>query len=183
MGAPAHVAEPDGHTGGASDGTHVFAEQVKPSPQRNGPHGTGANGAQTPALHTPDAQTIPQPPQLFGSLGVGTNPVGQATAAGPHLPAVQVSPAGQVMPHAPQLLGSTWVFVQTAAPQMSPGAGHPAGLPAAWHVPALHKPVPQRMPQPPQLAGSVSMLVQTPLQDVCPAPQVVVPLPLPLQPM
>lgn len=69
--------------------------------------------------HEPDAHTVPQDPQLFGSLVVSTQAPLHAVPVvhvNPQVPAVQVAlalaGAGQTCPQAPQLLAEVWRLTQ-----------------------------------------------------------------------
>jgi hypothetical protein len=75
----------------------------------------------------PEEQTVPQAPQLFGSLCVFAQtpphrvcPAAQGTT---QTPAVHVAPGAQATPHAPQLPLSEDSFVQ-ALPQSDCPVGH-----------------------------------------------------------
>lgn len=121
---------------------------------------------------SPAAQTFPQLPQLFGSLVVLRQPLGQQLVppvhGGPplqlvgvlHVPATHVSPAAQGLPQLPQFFTSVDVSVQPVAQQVSlpVQTGPPLQLGGVTHMPAAHvAPVGQTWLQPPQLFGSVSM--------------------------
>jgi hypothetical protein len=129
---------------------------------------------------SPPPQTTPHPPQLFGSLLVSMQPLGQQVSpvgqAGPPLHMVgivqtlmtQVSPAGQTTPHPPQFFGSVAVLVHIASQQTSPVAQTPHV--GGWQMPpAQLSPVGQAFPHLPQLFGSVSMSVQ-PVWQHCSTP-------------
>ncbi len=123
----------------------------------------------------PVGQTLPQRPQLRGSMFRMVHPtepvpVGQqvlpAAHAQVHAPALQMRPVRQVVPHAPQLRGS--LRVSTHAP---PQRVWPVGQ-IARHVPVVHDwPVGHALPQRPQLRGSLRVSVQVALQRVWPPEQ------------
>jgi hypothetical protein len=78
--------------------------------------------SQTPPMHcAPGPQTLPQVPQLFGSVETFVQVVELHSCAGavqltPHLPAAQTWPVGHTVPHLPQLLPSVCSLVH-ALPQ------------------------------------------------------------------
>ena len=97
--------------------------------------------AQAPLVHAGvplgTEQTVPQPPQLVGSVCSFTQvllqsvePAGHVAA---HTPAVHVCPLGQAVPQPPQLVGSVCSFTQVLLQSVEP-AGHVACV----HTPAVH---------------------------------------------
>ncbi len=64
----------------------------------------------------PVGQTVPHPPQLFGSFAVSTHKLPHNTEpprhSTPHWPIEQTWPAGQAWPHPPQLFGSFFSSAQ-----------------------------------------------------------------------
>ena len=124
------------------------------------------------------AQTVPQPPQLRGSMARSVQyavaPVPQTTVGAaqvvPHTPAAQVCPARQVVPQAPQFALS--LRVSTSQPsdatplQFAKPAAH---APAAMvHAPATHAcdvtcGRAHAAPHAPQLAALVPRFVSQPL--------------------
>src|SRR5580692_7138374 len=93
----------------------------------------------------PVAHTLPQAPQLFGSLCVSAQEVPHNVVPPPHdvahVPCEQTVPLPQTFPHAPQLLLSVW-GLEHVDPHWTLGAGHddeePSGLPPLLlpHAPA-----------------------------------------------
>lgn len=128
---------------------------------------------QVPPRHiSPEAQSLPQPPQLRGSVPVFTQlpphrvvPLAQLDT---QLPLLHELPAAQARPQPPQLAGSLAVFTQDV-PQLVIPLEQPQ-LPLLQALPAG-----QVLPQPPQFRGSLAVLVQTPPHDVVPAAQVQAP--------
>jgi hypothetical protein len=96
----------------------------------------------------PLGQMTPHPPQLTGSVLVGTHwfPQSEKPVAHTHEPPLQLCPVAHPLPQVPQLSGSVYVFVQVPPqsdmfePQLH-----------AWLV---HVPPPQPWPHAPQLSGS-----------------------------
>jgi len=93
---------------------------------------------QAPLVHFwPDAQALPQAPQLFLSLlSFRQRPLQLAWPAlqvirGVHLPAAQFSPIWQVFPQLPQLLRSLARSAQVV-PHWLSGAGQVAVLGVVW---------------------------------------------------
>ena len=108
---------------------------------------------QTPLLQTPDGQTLPQAPQLLGSVFRFTQaPLQQTVPLGQHDPLQQL-PDEQELPHVPQLFGSRFRFTQVLLQQTSP---------TAQHSELQHRPDRQVRPQMPQLLGSLLMLTHFP---------------------
>ena len=143
---------------------------VQPSAQHVGvspPHAAPPPTLPMSPLHThrppmhisPAPQLTPQPPQLFSSVAVSTQPspaqhVSPAPQAAPpsqrQAEPMQVSPLSQVTPQPPQLLASVAVLTQPPGQQLS--MPEQAGPPAQRHeVPLQVSPVSQVTPQPPQL--------------------------------
>jgi hypothetical protein len=120
-------------------------------PQQTVPHrGPPVLQPQTPLEQVASAgQTLPQVPQLFGSVFVSTQVPAHTVPGQVHAPLEQTSPALQVLPQVPQFPVSLDRSRQTPEQQ--------AGM-----VPA------QVMPQAPQLLVSVLVSTQTPLQSVSP---------------
>jgi hypothetical protein len=118
---------------------------------------------------TPDGQTMPQFPQLLGSLimSVQIGPCGlghifglsggQVVEPPPHIPFWHATPIGQTTPQPPQFAGSLERFVQYCIPvafmqPLGAVAGQPGPPP---HIPFWQAtPDGQVMPQPPQFAAS-----------------------------
>jgi hypothetical protein len=78
-------------------------------------------GKPAPPLLLP--HTIPQPPQLFGSLWVFTHVATPASTQAvspavkhPQMPLTHDSPVTHTMLQPPQLFGSVWVFTHVATP-------------------------------------------------------------------
>jgi hypothetical protein len=107
-------------------------------------------------------QTMPQAPQLFGSILVSAQaaphfsvPPEQTMS---HLPEAQACPDGQAFPQRPQLLLSTAVSTQ-ASPHFSV-----LPVQTTSHLPSEHTcPVVQALPHAPQLALSFDTSRQLPL--------------------
>jgi hypothetical protein len=118
--------------------THVPAVHVWPDVQHDEPHaGWPVAHPQLPAVHTwPAGQTIPQPPQLFGSVASVTHMPEHGTWGAVQLGGVVHAPLWQVCPdpqHDPPHGG--WpVAVQVHAPFVQ---GAPARLQVVPHVPQL----------------------------------------------
>jgi hypothetical protein len=118
-------------------------------------------------------QTMPQKPQLFGSLSGSEQPVAQHSCsvehAGPplqvpeHMLLMHFDPVAQTLPQKPQLFGSLVVSMQVV-PQHIPPFGQPLVWQVlAWHMPPTHaEPVGQALPQKPQFFGSVLVLTSQP---------------------
>jgi hypothetical protein len=67
------------------------------------------------------SQTLPHPPQLFGSLSETHWPLQKMSPFGhPHEPLWQISPGAHVMPQPPQLLGSVWTLTHWSLQQVLP---------------------------------------------------------------
>jgi len=133
---------------------------------------------QRPAVQLwPLAQTLPQAPQLLGSLVVleqaplhRTCPVGQLPPPEAQIPLIQTSPDGQTWPHAPQLFGSLVVLVQVPLHRTCPVGQLP---PLVAQTPLVQtSPDGQTWPHAPQFFGSLVVLVQVPLHRTCPVGQV-----------
>jgi hypothetical protein len=115
----------------------------------------------------PLEQTLPQLPQLFGSVRVLVQPVPvQKVWPFAHLQTwlVQVVPAGQTLPHLPQLFGSLFE-TQTLLQSRWPVGHLQTPLPQA-------EPVGQTRPQAPQLFESLLVFVQVDPQQTVPGAQV-----------
>jgi hypothetical protein len=87
-----------------------------------------------PAEHCPDAQKLPQVPQLFGSVcrvvqvePHRTSPTGQVAT---HTPETQAWPVAQALPQPPQFAVSIDGLMQAPLQAVKP-VGH-------WHVPLTH---------------------------------------------
>ena len=100
---------------------------------------------QTPAEQTcPLGQTLPQEPQLLGSVASVVQPLAQrvwpAEQEGPQTPLVQ-TPLEQITPQRPQLLGSKVTTVQTPLQQVVPLGQHARapGTPQSWLTLAPHR--------------------------------------------
>ena len=130
-----------------------------------------------PTQLPPAGQTLPQKPQLLGSVPVlvsQPSPISPSQSAKPALHAViwqeeatheelPLTTAPQAMPQPPQLLLSDWVLAHRAPQQTCP-PGHPAGPHAPTQTPPEHaSPAGHFLPQPPQLLGSEVVLVSQPL--------------------
>jgi hypothetical protein len=141
--------------------------------------------AQRTMLHTPavqpavvvlgGAQTVPQAPQLAGSMEVLahwlTPPSPPQVTSGaaqvvPHAPPEQTWPAAQVVPHDPQLALSVWRLAHPPPQTARPAPHEAAQTPAAHDWPAG-----QAVPHAPQLALSVWRLAQAAPQAAWPAGQ------------
>ena len=113
----------------------------------------------------PAPQSVPQPPQLRGSVMSATqrapheaSPVGHT-----HAPAVQLAPVGHCVKHEPHAKGSV-ARLTHEPPQLVRPAAH-----TVVHLPSEHTcPVAQAMPQPPQLARSDWTSVHPPRQRMPP---------------
>lgn len=100
--------------------------------------------------HSVSAQTVPQAPQLSGSMEVRVQlplqfsvPAGQSVV---QVPRAQASPEAHSLPHSPQLAGSVKVDTQTPSQLVCP-----KGQAISVQVPAVHSsPAAQGMSQPPQ---------------------------------
>jgi hypothetical protein len=114
---------------------------------------------QEPAWHAaPAGHTVPQAPQLFGSVAVSVQVPLQlvSPATGQlHPPSAQTSPAAHCTPQRPQLFGSVARSVQVPLQFTSP-AVEQVQTPSAQMSPAGHT-----TPQAPQLFTSVARSVQT----------------------
>jgi hypothetical protein len=137
---------------------------------------TPAFDAHAPSMQvSPVAQTLPQLPQLLGSLVVLRQPLAQQVVppvhAGPplqlvgvlHVPATHVSPVAQGLPQLPQFFGSVDVSVQPVAQHVSVPVqtGPPLQLGGVTQAPPLQvAPVGHTWSHPPQFLGSVSMSLQ-----------------------
>ncbi len=111
-------------------------------------------------VHTwPAWHTVPQLPQLAGSVRATQRLLQRMKPFGHwHCELTQV-PGPQLLPHAPQLPGSLTVLVHRPL-QLTKPAGQPS-----WHTPLTHdRPVPQATPQAPQLRGSLPVVTHWPLQ-------------------
>jgi hypothetical protein len=131
-----------------------------------------------PAHLSPMGHTMPQPPQLFGSLVVSWQPVEQQASVpqgGPplqprfdwHTLATQTSVGPHAMPHPPQSLGSLVVLSQPSLQQarLPVHAGPPLQLVVDWHALATHfSPAGHAWPQVPQSFGSLVVSSQPSLQ-------------------
>ena len=91
------------------------AQQGRPQPQIAVEHAVNSPPQlqlvltmQAPALQVPVPQSLPQVPQLSGSLRVSTHrsPHSVSPEGQMHSPSTQATPAGQDVPQAPQLRGS-----------------------------------------------------------------------------
>jgi hypothetical protein len=106
-----------------------------------------------PAQTCPAGQTLPQVPQLFGSLAVVTQAPPQEVWPEAQVllqrPPVQTWPSAQTMPHRPQWPGSLARFAHWGGePHETLPTGQPQVL-LAQTIPPV-----QRIPQPPQLLAS-----------------------------
>jgi hypothetical protein len=118
--------------------------------------------AQLPETHdAPLSQTLPQPPQLFGSFEVSTQPplFGQLLSPDPQTHAMtpptvwQEAPAPQTTPHAPQLKLSMLRLTQEETPFAVHVVGAFAGQPHMLLVQT--PPTAHALPHVPQLLGSL----------------------------
>jgi hypothetical protein len=132
-----------------------------------------------PEQLAPLAQTLPQLPQLSGSMSVFVQPEGQEVSpamqvlGGTQVAPTQLSPLGQTDPQPPQLSGSVCVSVQLPPQLVSPEAQGPASGAVLGHAPLVQlAPLGQALPQAPQLAESVARSVQLLPQAVWPVAQV-----------
>jgi hypothetical protein len=77
---------------------------------------TPVTTVQVPAAHWPLSHTVPQVPQLFGSIDVSTHAPSQLTSGAEHVqePFTHVCPAAQALPHEPQFM--TFALTSTHAP-------------------------------------------------------------------
>ncbi len=122
----------------------------------------GHDRMHAPPAHTsPDAQVVPQPPQLvtlvFVSTQVPLHIVRPEVHA--HAPPTQISPEAHPRPQAPQSLALVCVSVQ-APPQSIWPVGH-------VHAPEVQLcPTEQAMSQPPQSVASVWVSTHRPPQSV-----------------
>ncbi len=148
---------------------------------------------QTPLRQTPLVQTLPQRPQLLGSLSGFVQAVPQSCCPWlqgfTHWPEVQVWFGPHWLPQLPQLAGSVAKFAQEPFGQVIWLPGHVATqLPPEQSGVAVG----QAWPQPPQSAGLLSVFTQAvpqwvsplaqaetqvPETQVVPAPQIVPQLP------
>jgi hypothetical protein len=156
--------------------------QVVPALQQRSPLGQPVllHGRpwQTPlAQLPPPGQTLPQVPQLFGSVLVSTSQPSETTPSQSAKPGTQEviwqlaarQPAvpsgtvdGQKLPQLPQLLGSAVVLAQRAPQQVCP-LGQPAGPQGPTHSPPEQaSPAGQTFPQAPQFWGSLPVLTSQP---------------------
>jgi hypothetical protein len=134
-----------------------------------------AGAVHTFATHvSPGGQTVPHPPQLFGSLVVVLQPLvqhvwpGEQSAPPLHPVDVQVlathvSPGGHAFPQPPQLSMSLVVSLHPVAQHASPTAhaGPPSHDVAGWHwLPTHALPVGQTLPQKPQSCASLVVSMQ-----------------------
>ena len=127
-----------------------------------------------PAEQTwPAGQTMPQPPQLVGSLLVSVQTPRQRVPLSkqPQLPLWQLVPPPQRTPHAPQSRLLVCRSTHALPHVVSPVAQAPVHSPdeQSW------LPV-QALPHVPQSSGLVERLTHTPLQLVSPAGQAHIPL-------
>jgi hypothetical protein len=115
--------------------------------------------------NVPFAQTVPQPPQLSGSVLVGTQaPLhGEKPLAQTHVPPSQLWPPPHGWPQVPQLSASLAVVAHVPPHKSDPGGQL---QPASAQVPPLHP-----LPQAPQLDGLVWRSTHAPLQNVSPLGQ------------
>ena len=130
----------------------------------------------------PDAHTMPQPPQLFGSVRSLTHAAPHCENPGLHaklhiLPTQVGRPLvtpGQMFPHAPQFVGSVIVVVQPDGQHICPGKhGGPKPQPPGRHIPPLHvDPGAHALPHMPQLRGSLVVSLQPVAQQLWPGPQI-----------
>lgn len=134
----------------------------------------GQDEAQPDGVHTSlGPHTVPQPPQLSGSLWrsmqVPPHSAKPALHADTHLPpwqdGVLFTPGTQTFAQLPQLATSVDVSTQ-ALPQCSVPAGH-----LKSHAPSMHTAIAplgtaQTAPQPPQWSGSLEVSTHWPSHDV-----------------
>jgi hypothetical protein len=136
--------------------THAPEQLVSPAAQET-----------VQALFTQDCpppQTMPQPPQLLGSVWVFAQKkrlllphnVCPAEQTAPQVPATQVCPTGQTLRQEPQWLGSVPVFTHTPLHTVPPAQKEVTQTPLVQVVPALHT-----VPHAPQLFWSVCSFTQT----------------------
>jgi hypothetical protein len=127
--------------------------------------------AQSPAVHRPESQTLPQPPQLFASTVTSVHPLEHATrpAGHVHVPpfetCVHVSPLAlkghepQPTPPAPQDAAVCDAKSSHADPLQQPKTHDDA---VHWQTPDTHCCMaPHAWPHEPQLLRSVFSLTQT----------------------
>ena len=175
--------------------TQLPATHARPTPQPPGQVGVTVP-EQTPDLHAwPAPQSVPQPPQLAGSMSVLVQseeaplPQWLGSFAGQlQTPLAQLSPAGQSAPpsreaQVPQFCGSVWKLVQKPALPLPQWFGSAEGH---AHAPALHDSPPGQTAPPspaqlPQLFGSLCGFVHCPPHSCSPATQLTAQTPLPLQ--
>ncbi len=121
---------------------------------------------QVPPSQTPSGQTVPQPPQLFGSLLRSAHRSTHSTKGStqPRLTwaRAQVPPSqapSQTVPHAPQLFGSLERSTQTP-PQLVSVSTQAIGGPL--QIPPSQTSSGQTLPQAPQLSGSIDQVDTNP---------------------
>jgi hypothetical protein len=124
--------------------------------------------AQAPLLQTgvmPE-HTVPQAPQLFGSVVTSTqvSPHALVPAGHEHVFAAHSLPPVHFVPHPPQLAGS--LVVSTHAPVQLVSAPQPVAVVTHW--PELHtSPAPHAVPHAPQLLGSLRVSVHVAPHATC----------------
>jgi hypothetical protein len=123
---------------------------------------------QTAAAFAGAAQTLPQVPQLRGSVWVlvqlPAHSVSPEAQVARHTPAEQTCPAPQALLHAPQLARSLWVFTSQPLTALPSQLAKPVSQVVSWHAPLVHADAPlekrQVKPQAPQLLTLVSAVSQ-----------------------
>jgi hypothetical protein len=114
--------------------THESVQQANPGEQPVNEHPFGGGGCvlQSPSMHDPPPHSIPQAPQLFGSLETSRQPSAQQSSpklqpvvahellGATQVPWMHESPDAQTMPQPPQLKGSETRFESHGPASVSP---------------------------------------------------------------
>ena len=131
-------------------------------------------------------QTMPQPPQLFGSVAKVVQVLPQQVCPTPHpcpplhvgtqLPPLHTESGRQVLPHEPQLFRSfsTSMHAVLVPQHASPGGQTPHRLKMHWPPEQAVAPGAHASPQPPQFDKSEFVFTQLSPQQLAPNPHPVV---------